>query len=60
MPADFDECRRKGGEIKTKTIDETHYMHICILNGKSYGGEVKTKMSAKDKVRKGLAQHGTT
>ena len=46
MPAAFDRCRKGGGTIKTKRIDKTHYMHICIPRGggkgDSVGGEVKT------------------
>ena len=48
MPADFERCRRNGGKIRTKTIDGTHYMHICILNGKTYAGEVKKKKKLLD------------
>jgi len=43
MPAAFERCQAQGGKIRTKTINATQYMHICILNGKSYAGEVKTK-----------------
>jgi len=43
MPAGFDKCRAKGGKIRTKTVGKNKYMHICILNGKTYAGEVKTK-----------------
>jgi hypothetical protein len=58
MPADFDKCEKDGGKIITHTIDENRYMHICYPKGggKSISGEVKTKLSARDKVRKGLAQ----
>ena len=43
MPADFERCRKNGGKVRTKTLSDGKYMHICILNGKSYSGEVKTK-----------------
>ena len=43
MPEAFDICRRNGGKIRTKTLGKGKYMHICILNGKSYSGYVKTK-----------------
>lgn len=43
MPADFERCRANGGKIRTKSLSGGRYMHICILNGKSYGGEVKEK-----------------
>ena len=41
MPADFDKCRAEGGKIRTKRINSNEYMHICILNGKSYSGDMK-------------------
>jgi len=42
MPAGFERCRASGGKIRTKKISATKYMHICILNGKSFAGEVKS------------------
>jgi len=52
MPKAFDDCRANGGKIRTKTLSGGKYMHICILNGKSVGGEVKTAKS-KGKTTKG-------
>jgi hypothetical protein len=46
MPAAFDKCRSGGGKIRTKQLGGGKYMHVCILNGKSYAGEVKTKQSS--------------
>lgn len=43
MPEDFDRCVAGGGKVRTKTIDSRRYMHICIKDGQTYGGEVKTK-----------------
>jgi hypothetical protein len=43
MPAGFEKCRSGGGKIRTKDLGNGKYMHICILNGKLYPGEVKTK-----------------
>jgi hypothetical protein len=43
MPKPFEACRKAGGKIKTKQLSNGRYMHICILNGKSYAGEVKSK-----------------
>lgn len=43
MPADFERCQANGGKIRTKTLSGGKYMHICILNGKTYAGEVKKK-----------------
>lgn len=43
MPASFEKCRRAGGKIRTKQLSGERYMHVCVLKGKSYKGEVKTK-----------------
>jgi hypothetical protein len=43
MPQSFENCRKNGGKIRTKTVNDNQYMHICILNGKTYSGEVKTR-----------------
>ena len=49
MPAGFDACRKNGGKIRTKQMEGGKYMHICILGGKSFAGEVKTKSSTEGK-----------
>ena len=46
MPKEFDACRAGGGKVRTVQLKGGKYMHICILNGKSYKGEVKTKGSS--------------
>jgi len=57
MPADFEACLLKKGHIvRTKDIDDTHYMHICVVNGKSYGGEVHHKQTPIEKVKEGLKE----
>jgi len=43
MPQAFDRCVKGGGRVRTKTLSDGRYMHICFLKGKSYAGEVKTK-----------------
>ena len=43
MPIAFNKCVKQGGRVRTKSLSENRYMHICFLNGKSYAGEVKTK-----------------
>jgi len=48
MPKDFDMCRSNGGKVRTMTLKGGKYMHICILNGKSYRGEVKMKQSSSE------------
>lgn len=47
-PAGFNACRKGGGKIRTMTLKGGKYMHICILNGKSYRGEVKMKQSTSE------------
>ena len=48
MPADFNNCVRKGGKVRTIAVkgSKNKYMHVCYLNGKSYNGEVKTKKAS--------------
>ena len=44
MPEDFEKCRREGGRIRTKTLSDGRYIHICYDKaGKSHAGEVKEK-----------------
>ncbi len=46
MPADFEKCRDAGGRIRTKSLPNGKYMHICFPKGggPSVAGEVKTKL----------------
>jgi hypothetical protein len=42
MPAAFDYChKQRGSIIRSKRLNKSEYMRICILNGKSYAGEIK-------------------
>lgn len=43
MPKDFDNCISSGGKVRTKTLKGGKYMHICIKDGKTHAGEVKTR-----------------
>jgi len=43
MPAAFENCVKKGGRVRTKTLSGNRYMKICWLGKKSYAGEVHTK-----------------
>jgi len=52
MPAGFENCVKRGGKVRTVSgPDKSHglkagqYCRYCIIDGKSYRGEVK--MSAK-------------
>lgn len=51
MPAAFDNCVAKGGKVRTKELGNGKYMHICILGGKSYAGEVRVKKVKKPKKK---------
>lgn len=42
MPAGFENCVKNKGRVRTKTLGNGKYMHLCFLNGKSYSGEVKS------------------
>jgi len=42
-PASFDNCVAQGGRVRTVSINEDEYIHVCYLDGKSHPGEVKTK-----------------
>lgn len=48
MPEKFEACRRAGGRIVTKNVNETQYMHLCIPKGggPSVAGEVRTRQDA--------------
>ena len=48
VPKDFLECVREKGKVRTLVLPGKKYVHICILNGKTYYGEVKVKKE-KDK-----------
>lgn len=52
MPATFDQCRENGGKIRTKTFSGGKYAHICILNGKTYMGEIKERKGTEVKPSK--------
>ena len=44
MPKDFEECIRKGGKVRTKRLSNGKYIHLCFVDGKSYSGEVKSRL----------------
>ena len=49
MPLAFEICVKHGGRVRTKELGKNKYMHICFKDGKSYAGEVKTKLPTKKK-----------
>ena len=53
MPAAFTNCVKKGGKVRTVTVNKKKgtYMRVCYLNNKSYPGEVKTKKSNAEQAK---------
>ncbi len=49
MPKEFDECVRRGGRVRRKTLSGGRYINICYIDGKSYAGEVHEKKTEKKK-----------
>ena len=54
MPADFERCQTNGGKIRTVSgpnaehgLEADEYVHYCVLNNKSYRGEVHKKEKEK-------------
>lgn len=43
MPKAFERCVAAGGKVRTESLGEGKYVHICYKDGKSYRGHVKTK-----------------
>ena len=43
MPKAFDNCKAKGGRVRTVKLGKNKYRHVCYLNGHSFQGEVKVK-----------------
>lgn len=56
MPADFIKCENNGGKMRTQSLSDSRYRHICIdSSGKVHLGEIKVKKSKIIKrVRKSL------
>jgi putative hemolysin len=51
MPQAFENCRKNGGRIRTKSLKDGKYLHICYLNGKSFPGYVKGKNKKTEKTK---------
>lgn len=47
MPKEFDECVRKGGRVRRKTLKDEKYVNICYRDGRVYRGHVKRKKGKK-------------
>lgn len=52
MTHSFEMCQKQGGKMRTKSIGKGKYAHVCIMNGKSYMGEVKIKKVKKQAAKK--------
>ncbi len=44
MPEGFLKCVREKGRVRTKKLKNGKYIHLCFKGGKSYAGEIKTKI----------------
>ena len=56
-PQKFEDCEKAGGRIRTKTLSDGRYIHICFPKGGGPGiaGEVKEKLDTsklKDALKK--------
>ncbi len=52
MLAGFDLCVKKKGDIKTESLSKNRYQRICILGGKTFAGEIQTRLHPKRPKRK--------
>lgn len=43
MPEAFNKCVKAGGTVRTETLGQGKYRHVCYLKGKRYMGEIKHK-----------------
>ena len=55
MPKGFEDCRRRGGKIRTIKPRPDVYIPVCYIGGKSYRGEVHhvKKGSTAQTIKKG-------
>lgn len=52
MPKLFLDCVKKKGKIRTQNISKGRFRRICILDGKTFLGEIQTKKDAQRKKKK--------
>jgi len=43
MGKQFEDCRKKGGKIRTRKVPGNKYQRLCILGKKVFPGEVKKR-----------------
>ncbi len=51
MPASFDRCQKNGGDIRTESLGENKYRHVCYLKGKRHEGYIKVKKGVRNATR---------
>lgn len=56
MASNIDECIAEGGRITTKKLSDTQYANVCSINGQSFEGRIRDKMTAKEKRKSALAR----
>lgn len=44
MPKAFDACVKAGGRVRTRSLPQGKFIHICFKGGKPFAGQVKKKM----------------
>lgn len=52
MPKAFNDCVKRGGRVRRKTLSGGRYMNICFIDGKSFPGEIKKEGKEKKGVKK--------
>jgi len=45
MPKGFEQCRKRGGRIRTEVLSGGRYRPVCYLGKKRYPGEIHKKKS---------------
>jgi len=43
MPQAFEDCQKRGGRVRRKSLSDGRYINICYIDGKSYAGETHEK-----------------
>jgi putative hemolysin len=43
MPKNFENCVKRGGRVRRKTLKGGKYINICFIDGKSHAGHVHKK-----------------
>lgn len=43
MPRAFENCLKNGGRVRTVSLKDGKYVHVCYKGDKQFRGHVKTK-----------------